>query len=475
MSYHQMAACVEDLVSQLPSGQGPLRILEIGAGTGGTTLYMAPLLERLGVDVEYTFANISPSMVTAARKKFKRYPFMKYLAHDIEKPVPVELLGTQHIVFTSNAVHATHELVKSGVNIRNALRPDGFLMMLEMTKIVPFVDIIFGLLEGWWLFDDGRKHAIISPNEWETALHSAGFGHVDWSDGNHAENKIQKVIIAMASGPTHDRLPMPNCAKPTAAETYPDLATRERDISAYVQKYSAGFEAPTGPAVDSVIAQGDVKQCILITGATGSLGTHLVKEFSEREDVEAVICINRRGDGSTPTARQMKALAFRGVVIDEEARSKLRIIETDSHRPNLGLGEDEGSGRSFRPSATSSISHGKSQPIYHIDNPVQQPWRAMSLTLTRDLDLGGSAIALVPFDEWVARVRRSPLAPDTDNPAARLVDFLDGHFRRMSCGGLVLDTAKACRDSAALAVVGPVSDEVARRYVAAWRDAGFLH
>ena len=190
MSYHQMAACVEDLVSQLPSGQGPLRILEIGAGTGGTTLYMAPLLERLGVDVEYTFTNISPSMVAAAKKKFKRYPFMKYLAHDIEKPVPVELLGTQHIVFTSNAVHATHDLVKSGINIRNALRPDGFLMMLEMTKIVPFVDIIFGLLEGWWLFDDGRKHAIISPNEWETALHSAGFGHVDWSDGNHAENKI---------------------------------------------------------------------------------------------------------------------------------------------------------------------------------------------------------------------------------------------------------------------------------------------
>ena len=190
MNYTQMADFVESLISRLPMKDGPLRILELGAGTGGTTFYMAPLLARLGVPVEYTPTDLSPSMVAAARKKFKQYPFMKFMAHDIEKPVPADLVGTQHIVIASNAVHATHDLVKSGTNIRNALRPDGFLMMLEMTHIVPFIDIIFGLLEGWWLFDDGRRHAIAHQDRWERDMQSAGFGHIDYSDGHLPENKI---------------------------------------------------------------------------------------------------------------------------------------------------------------------------------------------------------------------------------------------------------------------------------------------
>ena len=155
MNYSQMADFVQNLISKLEMRDGVLKILEMGAGTGGTTLYMAPLLARLGVSVEYTFTDLSASMVAAARKKFKQYLFMKFLANDIKKLVPVELIGTQHIVIASNAVYATHDLVKSGINIRNALRPDGFLMMLEMTEIIPLIDIIFGLLEGWWLFDDG--------------------------------------------------------------------------------------------------------------------------------------------------------------------------------------------------------------------------------------------------------------------------------------------------------------------------------
>ena len=149
MNYSQMADFVENLISKLEMRDRVLKILEVGAGTGGTTLYMAPLLARLSMPVEYTFTDLSASIVAAARKKFKQYPFMKFLAHDIEKPVPAELMGTQHIVIASNAVHATHDLVKSGSNIRNALRSDRILMMLEMTEIVPLTNIIFRLLEGW--------------------------------------------------------------------------------------------------------------------------------------------------------------------------------------------------------------------------------------------------------------------------------------------------------------------------------------
>jgi len=81
---------------------------------------------------------------------------------------------------------------------------------------------------------------------------------------------------------------------------------------------------------------------------------------------------------------------------------------------------------------------------------------------------------IVPFAHWVKMVRRSPLLADTDNPAARLIDFLEGNFERMSCGGLILDTAKAQEHSAVMAEMQPVEAAVARRYVSSWKSMGFL-
>jgi len=111
-------------------------------------------------------------------------------------------------------------------------------------------------------------------------------------------------------------------------------------------------------------------------------------------------------------------------------------------------------------------------PIYHIDNPVQQLWREMIIILANALNVPTENI--IPFRDWVSKVRRSPLSIETDNPAGKLIDFLDDHFIRMSCGGLILDTKKSCEHSESLAAVGPVSAEVAKKYVRTWEDMGFL-
>ena len=160
LSYKQMGYILKRLVSKLAPNSRPLRLLEMGAGTGGTTKYLVPLLANLRVPVEYTFTDLAPSFVAAARKRYKKYSFMKFRSHDIEKAPTPDLIGTQHLVIASNAVHATHSLPESVKNIRKVLRPDGFLMMLEMTQTLRCVDIIGGLLEGWWLFDDGRPHTL---------------------------------------------------------------------------------------------------------------------------------------------------------------------------------------------------------------------------------------------------------------------------------------------------------------------------
>ena len=113
------------------------------------------------------------------------------------------------------------------------------------------------------------------------------------------------------------------------------------------------------------------------------------------------------------------------------------------------------------------LSHRNPYPIYHIDNPVGQPWHEMNAILADALNITN----LIPFEEWIRRVRA---APERNNPASTLVDFLSSNYGRMSCGGLVLDTKKTLEHSESLAAVGPVSEEVARKYIHIWKEIGFL-
>ncbi|KAI0010253.1 hypothetical protein F4779DRAFT_616829 [Xylariaceae sp. FL0662B] len=332
--YKQMEDFLARLVSKLDMSQGPLKVLEMGAGTGGTTKWLVPLLASLNVPVEYTFTDLAPSFVAAARKKFKSYPFMKFRAHDIEKAPADDLIGTQHVVIASNAVHATHSLRESGMNIRKALRPDGFLMMLEMTGTLYWVDMTFGLFEGWWFFDDGRTHAVTHELRWEKELQAVGYGHVDWTDGARPENKCEKLIIAMASGERCERLPLPSIVKSLSA----DLVARQTVVDRYVRDMTDGFSEALENALSATTTPkaNPAGKCVLVTGATGSLGSHLISHFASLPDVTRVVCLNRRSR-TDPKERQKQALAKKGITLPDGAADKLSVFETDMSKPQLGV------------------------------------------------------------------------------------------------------------------------------------------
>jgi acyl transferase domain-containing protein/thioester reductase-like protein/acyl carrier protein/SAM-dependent methyltransferase len=336
--YKQMEDFLGRLASRIDIHDGPIKILEMGAGTGGTTRWLLPLLASLNLSVEYTFTDLAPSFVAAARKKFsKQYPFMKFRTHDIEKTPADDLIGTQHIIIASNAIHATHSLSESAKNIRKALRPDGFLMMVEMTGTLYWVDIIFGLFEGWWYFDDGRTHAVTHESRWERDLQAVGYGHVDWTDGARPENKLERLIVAFASGDRYERLETPRLVNGPSA----DLVARQTVVDRYVRDMTAGFgDAFENSSGSDALSSHPNGQCIVVTGATGSLGCHLIAKFASLPDVTQVICLNRRSR-QDPQSRQHQSLLKKGIVLPLSVASKLVTFETDMSKPHLGLGIDD--------------------------------------------------------------------------------------------------------------------------------------
>ncbi|GAB1210993.1 Non-reducing polyketide synthase trt4 [Aspergillus terreus] len=196
-----LAQFLKDLLGQR-CFQRRISILEIGAGTGGTTDYILKQLSSVaGLTFEYTFTDISSSLVTLARKRFKTYHFMHYATLDIEQDPAPELQGQYDIIISSNCIHATRSLATSCSNIQKLLRPQGILCLIELTRNLFWFDLVFGLLEGWWLFNDGRSHALAHERLWDQTLRQAGFNWVDWTDNDSEESKILRMIVASPSQP----------------------------------------------------------------------------------------------------------------------------------------------------------------------------------------------------------------------------------------------------------------------------------
>jgi acyl transferase domain-containing protein/SAM-dependent methyltransferase/acyl carrier protein len=176
------------------TGNGRFRILEVGAGTGGTTKYMVNHLQKNGIEFEYTFTDLSARLVADAKKRFKGVEGMSFKTLDLEKEPVGEMVGGYHIIIATNCVHATRRLDQTLGNIRKMLREDGALILVEVTKNIFCLNIAWGLFEGWWLFEDERSHALVDERHWEEVMKSVGFGTVSWSDGNTPESQIVRLI-----------------------------------------------------------------------------------------------------------------------------------------------------------------------------------------------------------------------------------------------------------------------------------------
>lgn len=190
---------VTELLRHVLSSSAELtEILEVGAGLGGTTKYILDMLIQAGIPFKLTYTDISPSLTGAARQRYKDLPkgCMDYMTLDIEQQPPATLLGRFHAVISTNCIHATKSLTASCANARKMLRPGGFLAVVELTQRLFWLDLVFGLLEGWWLFEDGRKHCLADESFWKASLEAAGYSRVVYTETGEGYKPNPQVIVA---------------------------------------------------------------------------------------------------------------------------------------------------------------------------------------------------------------------------------------------------------------------------------------
>jgi pyochelin synthetase len=155
-----------------------LRIMEVGAGTGGTTAHLLPHLDPR--TTAYRFTDLSPFFLDHARREFAAYPFLEFGIYDINASPQAqgEILHTQDIVLAVNVLHDARDAVASLRHLHGLLRPGGMLILLEATRNTALQLITAGFLEGFSDFQDDRRAdglPLMSAQRWCDAAKAAGF------------------------------------------------------------------------------------------------------------------------------------------------------------------------------------------------------------------------------------------------------------------------------------------------------------
>jgi acyl transferase domain-containing protein/NADP-dependent 3-hydroxy acid dehydrogenase YdfG len=206
---------VDDACSESRSGR--VRILEVGIGDGILTRAIAPNLHSRSV--EYWATDISRTFVVRAEKEAAAagFDFMKFAVFDISRdPVPPELEdGGFDFVLGLDVVHATPRIQDTLIRLHSLLAPGGVLGLIETVETHRWTDMIWGLAEGWWSFDDDdlRHHSpLLGLSAWETVVRQSGFDDIqvhprDPEDRQKADCGLilgQKAIEPAAHGVCED-------------------------------------------------------------------------------------------------------------------------------------------------------------------------------------------------------------------------------------------------------------------------------
>ncbi len=159
-----------------------LRVLEVGAGTGGKTAKMLAALrssygERLYSS--YTYTDISSDFMTAAKQRFADAENMEYAVLDLSKD-PIEQgfqPGSFDLIIATNVIHATPSLPVRLKHLHTLTSPGGRIFLEELCPNAIFINYVMGFLPGWWLGadDDRTQEPYISPERLTKELIAAGF------------------------------------------------------------------------------------------------------------------------------------------------------------------------------------------------------------------------------------------------------------------------------------------------------------
>jgi acyl transferase domain-containing protein/aryl carrier-like protein/NADP-dependent 3-hydroxy acid dehydrogenase YdfG/ubiquinone/menaquinone biosynthesis C-methylase UbiE len=259
-----LEAVVQAHIAKSPGKR--LRLAEVGAGTGGTArkvfARLAPYVDHIE---SYLFTDLSKAFLINARQSFKdKAPYLDTAIFDASETPGTQGLdaASYDIVIATNVLHATADIVQSVTNAKALLRGGGLMLINELIQPSLFSHLTFGLLEGWWAYDDAALRMQGTP-----ALNSAAWGTVLSACGFRNQRRLnpaaevlgQQVFVGESDGVIVqglDAAPAP-APKPERAAAVPTRVVAKTVVEMDKDALIAGLTQKIAQAIELPAAQID--------------------------------------------------------------------------------------------------------------------------------------------------------------------------------------------------------------------------
>ncbi|KAL1841095.1 hypothetical protein VTJ49DRAFT_7426 [Mycothermus thermophilus] len=331
-------------VRAMPFGRR-VRVLEVGAGTGGATAEVLAGLEREGHGREavglYEFTDVSSGFFEKARERFEGWgDVMRFRKLDVENDVVEQGFeeGGYDVVVACQVLHATRNMERTMRNVRRLLRPGGKLFIMDTTRDQMDVQFVFGFLPGWWLSEEEERK--FSPSltvpMWDRALNRTGFNgvEVEVRDCDDDELYAFSVIASTAAVPNLPRFDV-NVSIVVAARSKAVLDPWIDDL-----RLSLGLLTGTIPTVNPLeqASPDEHTVCVLLDDTENPV---LASTDDKRFEALKTVCTRSRGvlwltrGGVDPCPKPLANLAagFFRSVRHEYSNKRLGTLDLDPARP----------------------------------------------------------------------------------------------------------------------------------------------
>ncbi|RSL77235.1 hypothetical protein CEP51_009247 [Fusarium floridanum] len=239
-----------------------LRILELGAGTGGTTeTILRNIVDVHGVPAysTYTFTDISAGFFPAAKERFANTSNLEFKVLDVSKDSLQQGFQEESydLVIAANVLHATPCLQQTLCNIRPLLKSDGMLVMTELCSVTRSLNYIFGNFSGWWLGEKDNRfdQPYVPVSRWDQELRVAGFSGADAVTFDAQEPHRRFAVIVAKKEPA--RVSAPPCitllCENLEGEVVGRLATALEERGWTITKRRIGDDIPQGQDIVSCL------------------------------------------------------------------------------------------------------------------------------------------------------------------------------------------------------------------------------
>ncbi|WP_156213291.1 class I SAM-dependent methyltransferase [Lentzea aerocolonigenes] len=163
---------------------GARRVLEVGAGIGGTTAGVVEELERAGLSgVDYEFTDLSRFFLVPAAERFADRPWMRFGLFDVNAE-PDRPEQSVDLIIAANVLHNAHDVDVVLARLRGLLAHGGHLVIIESCRehyqVMTSMQFLMSGRVGearqdFTDFRAGTDRIFLTEHEWVERLTAGGF------------------------------------------------------------------------------------------------------------------------------------------------------------------------------------------------------------------------------------------------------------------------------------------------------------